>query len=117
MTCIGAEPTGILPVARTISWRTDSLGDWKLASLGVPVVLVYLGFLNAVEMNDRGRAIESSDAWESAVRAHARGIVPEDAWGHQLDVDGTAMVLLIRSMELPLTGGTPHSEAKDHGRE
>ena len=27
---------------------------WKLASLGMPVVLVYLGFLNAIEMSDEG---------------------------------------------------------------
>ena len=28
---------------------------WKLAQLGVPVVWVYLGFLNATEMLDQGQ--------------------------------------------------------------
>jgi len=34
---------------------------WKLASLGVPVVLVYLGFLNASEMN---QPFATHEAWE-----------------------------------------------------
>jgi hypothetical protein len=31
--------------------------SWKLASLGIPVVLVYLGFLNANDMSDQGHPI------------------------------------------------------------
>ena len=34
---------------------------WKVASMGVPVLLVYLGFLNADEMRDRGSHFTSAD--------------------------------------------------------
>jgi hypothetical protein len=75
---------------------------WKLASLGVPVVLVYLGFLNASEMDGQGDPFSSADSWEQAVRAHARELVPEDVWGHPLHVESTPLIPLIRSLEIPL---------------
>jgi hypothetical protein len=55
---------------------------WKLASLGVPVVLVYLGFLQAAEMSDQGSPFDSHEDWEAAVRAHSRGVLPEGVWGN-----------------------------------
>ncbi|CAN5374546.1 hypothetical protein BH23GEM4_BH23GEM4_18390 [soil metagenome] len=76
--------------------------SWKLASLGIPVVLVYLGFLNADEMRDRGEPFRTGDEWERAVRDNATGMVPEKAWEHPLDVGGTPLIPLIRSLELPL---------------
>jgi hypothetical protein len=81
--------------------------SWKLASLGIPVVLVYLGFLNANEMRDPGEPFATPNEWKKAVRAHAKGIVPENAWEHPLDVGGTPLVPLIRSLELPLTNTAP----------
>ena len=45
----------------------------KVASLGVPVALVYLGFLNAAEM---GQPFTSHDAWDRCLRAYAEGMVP-----------------------------------------
>lgn len=75
--------------------------SWKLASMGVPVVLVYLGFLNADDMAYGGREIfESASAWESAVHNYADGIVPGPAWERPLDVAGTPVIPLIRSMDM-----------------
>jgi hypothetical protein len=76
---------------------------WKLVSLGVPVVLVYLGFLQAAEMSDQGSLFDSHEDWEAAVRAHSRGVLPEGVWGNVHSVGGTALVPLIRSMRLDLT--------------
>lgn len=73
---------------------------WKLASLGVPVILVYLGFLNAVEMSDRGLPFDSSKTWEICIRKHAKGFVPDDAWGGKLEINGTPICFQIRSMQL-----------------
>ncbi len=76
---------------------------WKLASLGVPVILVYLGFLNADEMSDRGRPFHSADDWEGAVRTHSAGVVPDNVWGDSLlDVGGTPLRALIRSEQIAL---------------
>jgi hypothetical protein len=75
--------------------------SWKLASMGIPVVLVYLGFLNTEDMAHRGREIfDSASAWDHAVHNYADGIVPSNAWERSLDVEGTPVIPLIRSMDM-----------------
>ncbi len=74
--------------------------SWKLASLRVPVVLIYLGFLNAVEMFDQGQPFDNAKIWEKAIRSHAKDRVPDNAWNRRLDIDGTPLWALIRSMEI-----------------
>ncbi|HUW11848.1 MAG TPA: hypothetical protein VM537_19130 [Anaerolineae bacterium] len=82
---------------------------WKLASLGVPVILVYLGFLNADDMGGRSRPFHTADDWEEAVRAHSAGVVPERVWADgPLDIGGTPLKALIRSVQtdLPTQGSS-----------
>ena len=75
--------------------------SWKIASMGVPVVLVYLGFLNAGDMTYRGlKTLGSAPEWESAVHHYADGIVPESAWERRLDIGGTPIIPLIRAMDM-----------------
>lgn len=71
---------------------------WKLASLGVPVVLIYLGFLDAVEMEPR--ALASGNEWRQAVLEHSKGVVPEDAWEQIHEVGDTRLVALIRAARI-----------------
>ncbi len=73
--------------------------SWKLASLGVPIVLLYLGFLNA---ND-GPLFRSEAEWECTLKNHCKGIVPETCWGEWLDIEGTPMVPIVRAFEQPFT--------------
>ena len=74
--------------------------SWKIASLGVPVILVYLGFLNADDMAERGQTTFNSDfAWDKAVRNYGRGIVPDEAWTKKLDISGTPFIPIIRAMD------------------
>lgn len=75
---------------------------WKVASLGVAVVLVYLGFLNARDMADQGPCFLTAESWAQVVMAHARGIVPEAAWHTRLDVDGTPLRVVIAARQDPL---------------
>jgi hypothetical protein len=75
---------------------------WKLAMLGVPVILVYLGFLNATEMLDQGQPFDNHEVWQTCVRNHSKNIVPEDAWEKRLEIAGTPVWFLIRSMQLEL---------------
>ena len=75
---------------------------WKLATLGVPVVLVYLGFLDATEMLDQGQPFDSAEAWRTCIRSHVKGIVPEGAWEKRLEIGRTPVWFLIRSMQLRL---------------
>lgn len=75
---------------------------WKLTELGVPVILVYLGFLNAHEMQDRGRPIPSHDDWEKLVKTHSDGLVPQSVWESRLTCHAKPLIPLIRSVEVPL---------------
>jgi len=73
--------------------------SWKLATLGIPVVLVYLGFLNADEM---GNPFPDAQSWDNAVRSYAKDVVPESVWGSKLMLDSTPIFTLIQSMKIPL---------------
>ena len=69
---------------------------WKLASLGVPVVLLYLGFLQAQDM--AGKKLFMSDAdWVSAVKKYGSEIVDNGCWGQRLDIGGTPLYPLLRT--------------------
>jgi hypothetical protein len=73
--------------------------SWKLASRGVPIILVYLGFLMANEMRD---PLPDEHSWETALRDYARGIIPDSVWGGRLLIDGVPIFPLIRALEIPL---------------
>lgn len=75
--------------------------SWKLASLGVPVVLVYLGFLYATDIAKGGNLFHSDEHWERVVKGHCEGVVDSGCWGQWLDVGGVPMLPLIRALNQP----------------
>ena len=75
--------------------------SWKLASLGVPVVLIYLGFLRAEEMAPDGAPFRTEDDWETTLRGYARGVCDDAYWGMRVDVNGTPLRPLIRAIDVP----------------
>ena len=75
---------------------------WKLADLGIPVILVYLGFLRADEMKDRGAPFSDPSGWETLVRAHSAKLFPDQIWNHRWSVNEVPFIPLIRSVEQPL---------------
>ena len=77
---------------------------WKVASLGVPVVLVYLGFLTANEMCDRGRPFADALDWENVVKRHSQALVPSEIWGKRWTCSRQPLIPLIRSRDVPLNG-------------
>jgi hypothetical protein len=76
---------------------------WKLATLGLPVFLTYLGFLNVEEMAGQGKPFRSHEEWEACVLDHSRGFVPEGIWNQTLTIDGTPLRASIRSLDLGWT--------------
>jgi hypothetical protein len=77
--------------------------SWKLAELGIPVVLVYLGFLKATDMTKLGEnPFANAGAWEVLVRSHSAPLFPGNVWGERWSVNGVPFIPLIRSQELPL---------------
>ncbi len=77
---------------------------WKLADAGVPVVLVYLGFLNADDMASDGNPLRNHEQWEKLVLAHGAPIVPEAIWNRRWTVKGQTLAPIIRSISQPLSG-------------
>jgi hypothetical protein len=73
---------------------------WKIATFGVPMVLVYLGFLNASEMVDVGHPFDSILSWEKYLRDYTKSIVPVSAWGKKLQTSEAPMFAVITSLEL-----------------
>lgn len=77
--------------------------SWKLAELGIPVVLVYLGFLKATDMSKPGEVpFADAGSWDSLVRAHSKPLFPGDIWGRNWSVKGVPLIPLIRSLEVSL---------------
>ncbi len=77
---------------------------WKLVDFGVPVILVYLGFLDAAEMSDEGDPFSDHSNWVDCVKTHAWGRVPEEVWDRSWSArDGTCLVTRIVSVRQSLT--------------
>ena len=75
--------------------------SWKLASLGIPVVLLYLGFLDAQDMTDDGPLFRSEEEWKRVMEDHCCGAVDERCWGEWLDFAGVPFIGLIRAVDQP----------------
>lgn len=102
-----------LSSATNFEWRIDRdshyqmsnrfAWSWKLAELGIPVVLVYLGFVRAGDMSKPGEVpFANAAAWDALVRAHSAPLFPGDVWDRRWDINGVPFIPLIRSIELPL---------------
>ncbi len=80
--------------------------SWKLADLGIPVVLVYLGFLNANEMRDKGRPFADAAEWQMVVKNHSKGLFGAEIWGQRWNCAGQPFIPLIRSLDVPIGNGS-----------
>ena len=76
--------------------------SWKLTSLGIPVVLVYLGFLNAQDMAREGQLFESQADWERTLKDYCDGVIDDTYWEQWLDFRGVPLIPLIRGTDQPL---------------
>jgi hypothetical protein len=70
---------------------------WKLASLGVPTVLVYLGFLGDDGIVDAGQPFTDQSHWESVFGSYAYSVVPKELFEKRIDCGSAPIWILIRS--------------------
>ena len=75
--------------------------SWKLVSLGIPVVLLYLGFLNAQDMYKDGPLFQSYVEWENKLKEYCDGVVDKTCWERCLNFKGTTLLPLIRVFNQP----------------
>jgi hypothetical protein len=73
----------------------------KLTEIGYPVVLIYLGFLNASEMAPQ-ELLTSDEMWSSVVKEHSAAIDVTGFWDKRWQVNGQPFLPLIRSIDWPL---------------
>lgn len=72
---------------------------WKLTSMGVPVILIYLGFLNAKEMIGR-KIFNSHQQWEDTITKYSTDVLPSKAWNKEYLIGNDYMRLLIKSIDI-----------------
>ncbi len=75
--------------------------SWQLASMGVPVILVYLGFLNADEWADD--KLKDHNDWEKSVREYSKYIVPYAIWNSKVSAGESYFYPLIRSLTMDIS--------------
>jgi hypothetical protein len=70
---------------------------WKLAALGVPTVLVYLGFTGDHGIRDVGAPLADDAHWRKTFFEHSQPVVPESIVDRRLDLLGAPAWILVRS--------------------
>ena len=111
-----ADETG-LPWALSRDWnyQMSNRFAWscKLTELGIPVILVYLGFLNAEEMR-KGKAqkpFADHAEWEALVKSHSHPLFPEEVWDRPWTLHDQSFIPLIRSLDMPYDRPSTEAEA------
>ena len=70
---------------------------WKLASLGVPVILIYLGFWGDAGSANAGKPFYTEQEWRSAFGSHVARVFDESAFGKRIDCGAAPFWLLVES--------------------
>ncbi len=71
--------------------------SWKLASMGVPVLLVYLGFTGDNGIADVGPPLRDHAHWESVMRSYMEGVLPGGFLDRWLPCGKAHMKMIVRS--------------------
>lgn len=70
---------------------------WKLASLGIPVILVYLGFLGDEGIRDVGEPFADADHWHSEFEKHVRAVGATELLEKRHKLEGAPFWFLARA--------------------
>jgi hypothetical protein len=70
---------------------------WKLASLGVPVVLMYLGFLGDEGIVDVGEMFHDHDDWQRVFVNYTSSQFPQRLLGKRIELESTPVRIISRS--------------------
>ena len=70
---------------------------WKLASLGVPTILVYLGFIGDNGIQDVGPYFENEPHWQETVRNYVAQVLPSGFLERLIPCGAATMQIILRS--------------------
>lgn len=72
---------------------------WWLASQGIPIVLLYLGFLNCTDMEDGKRTLfKSDDDWQACFNKHAQQVGADKIINKWIDCGKSEFKTICRSL-------------------
>lgn len=71
--------------------------SWKLGSLGLPTVLVYLGFTGDTGILDAGPMFATSAQWNALFNRESAGVLPPNVLDRWIAVGPAAFMILVRS--------------------
>jgi hypothetical protein len=96
-----------LPWALSRDWNYQMANrfawSWKLASLGKPVILVYLGFLDCQEMRKKKQfPFAKHEDWDRLVKSHSSSLFPAQVWDQRWPIHGQFLIPIIRTMKQSL---------------
>ena len=73
---------------------------WKLGKLGVPVVLLYLGFTGDEGIRNAGQPFVDDLDWRNAFKEYCQGVIPTELFEIRHNVSGTPVWLAVRSRKV-----------------
>jgi hypothetical protein len=72
--------------------------SWKLASLGIPVVLVYLGFIGDSGIRYVGEPFSDPEHWDKTFRKHLEAVCPLSVLEAPVDIGAGRFWVLSRTL-------------------
>lgn len=73
---------------------------WKFATLGIPIILIYLGFIKDIEMSDAGEPFDSPEDWNEFIKRHIKDIFPVELLERKINCGKGFFYFLVRSKEI-----------------
>ncbi len=83
---------------------------WKLASMGVPTVLMYLGFTGDKGLGVSYTFLQDEDHWQSLMAEHTKGLFPRELMNRAIPCGASEMWLLIRAKPVLSQSPPPEQE-------
>lgn len=83
----------------------------ELATLGIPVTLVYLGFTGDSGISDAGDPFANDAAWSDAFADYTKGVLPLDLLDRRIDIEGHTPVWLMSRSRRVLEISPPRRSA------
>src|SRR5690606_24323468 len=72
---------------------------WWLANQGIPVVLLYLGFLNCQDMNDgKRKLLKDHNDWQTCFNEHAKKVGVDTITNKWVDCGASEFITVCRSI-------------------
>jgi len=73
---------------------------WKLATLGIPTVLIYLGFSGDEGIRDAGAPFEDDADWRRAFGDYTKDQIPASMLERRLELGAAPAWFLVRSRKV-----------------